>query len=171
MIDDHARKLTSQDPIPKNLGDESTIKQVREWLNECMKSHTESLSTDGQTPMPHFPLPTRVIDVGTGSEPVAKLFQPVSIMHEKYITLSYCWGRQRFLTTLLLNIQAHFQGLEESRLPQTFIDAFKITRQLGFRYIWIDALCIIQDSLEDKIVEIGAMENSKFNVTPGLAHF
>lgn len=34
-------------------------------------------------------------------------------------------------------------------LPQSFRDAVKITRRLGQRYLWIDALCIIQDSIED----------------------
>ncbi|KAF8858560.1 HET-domain-containing protein [Acephala macrosclerotiorum] len=34
-------------------------------------------------------------------------------------------------------------------LPKTFSEAIKATRKLGVRYIWIDSLCIIQDSLED----------------------
>ena len=34
-------------------------------------------------------------------------------------------------------------------LPQTLKDAISSTRMLGCRYIWIDALCIIQDDPED----------------------
>jgi hypothetical protein len=34
-------------------------------------------------------------------------------------------------------------------LSQTHLDSIKITRGLGYRYIWIDSLCIIQDSPED----------------------
>ncbi|KAL8855860.1 MAG: hypothetical protein Q9178_007521 [Gyalolechia marmorata] len=34
-------------------------------------------------------------------------------------------------------------------LPRTFQDAIVITRKLGLRYIWIDSLCILQDSRED----------------------
>jgi hypothetical protein len=34
-------------------------------------------------------------------------------------------------------------------LPQTFRDAISITRRLGVQYLWIDSLCIIQDSEED----------------------
>jgi Heterokaryon incompatibility protein (HET) len=112
-------------------------------LNECLTTHPESLSHDGQS-LPHrFPLPTRVIDVGTESEPIAKIFQPPSVIHEQYITLSYCWGKQRFLTSVSANIAAHMKRLPESNLPQTFTDAIETTRQLGFRYLWIDALCII----------------------------
>lgn len=36
-----------------------------------------------------------------------------------------------------------------SDLPPLFQDAVIITRQLGLRYLWIDSLCIIQDSLRD----------------------
>jgi hypothetical protein len=34
-------------------------------------------------------------------------------------------------------------------LQKTFKDAVTVTHQLGFRYLWIDSLCIIQDSVAD----------------------
>ncbi|KAF2646878.1 HET-domain-containing protein [Massarina eburnea CBS 473.64] len=34
-------------------------------------------------------------------------------------------------------------------LPRKFRDAINVTRQIGIRYIWIDALCIVQDPFED----------------------
>jgi hypothetical protein len=40
-------------------------------------------------------------------------------------------------------------GLRLSQLPQTLADAIHITRSLGVQYLWVDALCIIQDSVED----------------------
>ncbi|KAE9367909.1 HET-domain-containing protein [Stipitochalara longipes BDJ] len=42
-------------------------------------------------------------------------------------------------------------------LPQTIQDAVTVTRRLNIRYLWVDALCIIQDSLIDKAIEIDAM--------------
>ncbi|KAK3171912.1 hypothetical protein OEA41_003996 [Lepraria neglecta] len=46
-------------------------------------------------------------------------------------------------------------------LPGTFKDAIKVTRKLrsafGVSYIWIDALCVIQDSVEDWQQESSAM--------------
>jgi hypothetical protein len=42
-------------------------------------------------------------------------------------------------------------------LPPTFQDAVHITRRLGFKYLWIDSLCIIQDSPEDWNQESGQM--------------
>lgn len=34
-------------------------------------------------------------------------------------------------------------------LPKTFKEAIYLVRSLGICYIWIDSLCIIQDSVED----------------------
>lgn len=36
-------------------------------------------------------------------------------------------------------------------LPPTIQDALRVTQTLGFQYIWIDALCIMQDSEDDKL--------------------
>jgi Heterokaryon incompatibility protein (HET) len=44
-----------------------------------------------------------------------------------------------------------------SELPKAFQDAMQITKYLGLRYIWIDSLCIIQDSKEDRQREAGLM--------------
>ena len=40
-------------------------------------------------------------------------------------------------------------GMALSALPKTFRDAVQIARHLGFNYLWIDSLCIMQDSAED----------------------
>ena len=70
--------------------------------------------------------------------------------HEPYIALSYVWGEGKPYTTKLSNIMLHRNhgGLERSleELPRVFHDAFNLVRCLGVRYIWIDSLCIVQDS-------------------------
>ncbi|RMJ13933.1 hypothetical protein CDV36_006428 [Fusarium kuroshium] len=43
------------------------------------------------------------------------------------------------------NIDELRKEIPIEELSQTFRDAFATTRQLGFRYIWIDSLCIMQD--------------------------
>lgn len=42
--------------------------------------------------------------------------------------------------------------------PLTFRDAILITRRLGYQYLWIDSLCIIQDSIEDWQREAASMD-------------
>ncbi|PWY82694.1 HET-domain-containing protein [Aspergillus eucalypticola CBS 122712] len=50
------------------------------------------------------------------------------------------------------------EGLDEETLPPTIRDALATTRNLSIPYLWIDALCIIQDSEEDKTKEIAQMK-------------
>lgn len=40
-------------------------------------------------------------------------------------------------------------GFPSSELPKTFQDAIVVSRRLQIKYLWIDSLCILQDSPED----------------------
>lgn len=75
------------------------------------------------------------------------------------MTLSYCWGSKEFLKLTLSTNKKLVEGMKISDLPKTFQDAIHLTRSLGIRYLWIDALCIIQDSLEDFSEEARGMSN------------
>ncbi|KAK3935203.1 heterokaryon incompatibility protein-domain-containing protein [Diplogelasinospora grovesii] len=57
----------------------------------------------------------------------------------------------------LLNQGVFKRGITVSELPKTIQDAIYVTRNLGVRYLWVDALCILQDSDVDKSVQIGLM--------------
>ncbi|CCF41923.1 heterokaryon incompatibility protein [Colletotrichum higginsianum] len=65
------------------------------------------------------------------------------------------------------------EGIRIGDLQQTVRDAIAVTRRLGFRYLWIDALCIIQDCNADKDREIGNMamiyKNAAVTVAAGTA--
>lgn len=71
--------------------------------------------------------------------------------HANYAALSWRWGpREKHPPkTLWENLQERTEGNWKSSLPPLFTDAIKFTRKLGLNYLWIDALCIIQDSAED----------------------
>jgi hypothetical protein len=43
-------------------------------------------------------------------------------------------------------------------LPPAFRDAIKVTRRMGYRYLWIDSLYILQDSYEDWEMESALMQ-------------
>ncbi|MCJ1318206.1 hypothetical protein MMC15_003534 [Xylographa vitiligo] len=66
------------------------------------------------------------------------------------------------------NIHEMERSIPMSILPPLFQDAVVITRKLGFRHLWIDSLCIIQDSPEDWDHEVTQMGNiyarSSFNI-------
>lgn len=74
-----------------------------------------------------------------------------------YLALSHCWGRKPFLVTREENIKEFKKGVPISSLAPNFRDAIFVTHQLGFRYIWIDSLCIIQGSAEDWLLEAPTM--------------
>jgi hypothetical protein len=61
------------------------------------------------------------------------------------------------LTTVTKNIEDRMRSIAMNLLPATFRDAVTITRNLRLRYIWIDSLCIIQDSKEDWEFEAARM--------------
>jgi len=63
-----------------------------------------------------------------------------------YIALSHCWGSHQPLTTTTATLAARQAAIPLASMPLTFQHALLVTRKLGFRHIWIDSLCIIQDS-------------------------
>ncbi|KAJ4375897.1 hypothetical protein N0V83_001175 [Neocucurbitaria cava] len=128
-------------PVDEDLGAESNYTVAREWLNECKASHPNCLANT--TPE----LPTRVID--TGADGTHIRVHQSNGRRAEYTALSHCWGG--FIASVLssTNLEELQQSLDFSTLPPNFQDAIIITRQLGIRYLWIDSLCIIQDSKQD----------------------
>jgi hypothetical protein len=65
------------------------------------------------------------------------------------MTLSHCWGKQPIFTLTTDNYATMLQRIPHSRLQQAFRDAISVTQRAKIDYLWIDSLCIIQDSVED----------------------
>lgn len=110
-------------------------------------------------------MPSRLIDVGLnkGSEQ-PRLFvldrDDSSVLQaawRPYLTLSHCWGESHVLKLVQANIDELRRSLPVKSLPKTFQDAFEVTRALGYQYLWIDSLCIVQDSEDDWKREAGRM--------------
>lgn len=81
----------------------------------------------------------------------------------EYVVLSYVWGTNDQLRLLQDNFATFTKpfGLENqtSNLPTTISDAMTLTKELGNRYLWVDALCIIQDDPADLAVQIQHMND------------
>lgn len=84
---------------------------------------------------------------------------------ERYVALSYVWGQTKQLHLVQRTLSAFKtpgalstddQGLG-TRISKTVSDAISLCRELGERYLWVDTLCIIQDSPRDKMWQIGRM--------------
>lgn len=105
---------------------------------------------------PH--LPTRVLDVGqVGDSPSVRLHIPGKNQRDKYLALSYCWGGKQPFVTNTQNLETMKSEFPVSELPPALRDAVQVTRSLGIRFLWIDALCVMQDSPVDKSREIARM--------------
>jgi len=70
-------------------------------------------------------------------------------MTGSYIALSHCWGGNSHVQTTIATRPEYLSRIKLDILPKTFADAIQTVRQLGIRYLWIDSLCIIQDSPND----------------------
>lgn len=103
-------------------------------------------------------LPKRLLDLGPGlSNFSIRLFEPDADFIEPYMTLSHRWGRVQLTSTTKSNKMERYEEIKLEELPKTFLDAVKITRCLGVRFLWIDSLCIVQDDPEDWEVEASQM--------------
>ncbi len=87
----------------------------------------------------------------------------------EFLTLSHCWGDGNIFKLQKGNIEHLKREIPVDQLSQTFRDAMAITEAAGFRYLWIDSLCIIQDCKEDWAKEAGLMALVYGNATLNLA--
>lgn len=123
-------------------------------------------------------MPSRTINIGPsdGSQ------QPFLAIHgpgarssdtEPWAALSHRWGSPHPLSTITSNLNGFSSGTPMGLLPRTFRDAIHATRRLGIRHIWIDSLCIPQDSKEDWAQEAQQMaqvyRNALVNICPNAA--
>lgn len=90
-----------------------------------------------------------------------------------YGTLSYCWGPDKFTMLTSANLSSFHINIPAEELPATFNDGVNISRRLGLDFIWIDALCIIQDDYADWLRESTRMASvyggSYVNITASSA--
>ncbi|KAK9794416.1 hypothetical protein SCARD494_05486 [Seiridium cardinale] len=100
-------------------------------------------------------------DVGSTLNPRLRLVETRTSLKEKYIAPSHCWGKlredQKFCAEKANMVQIKHH-IDYTRLPKTFKDAVRCTRELGVQYLWIDSICIVQDDKKDWQAESQKME-------------
>lgn len=110
---------------------------ARTWLATCCDSHEDCRNKKAYRP------PTRLISIE--HDAVSLVITENLQSPPQYATLSYCWGQQPFTKLTRENIRSFMDRIPRDELPPTFTDAFEVARQLEIHYIWIDALCIVQN--------------------------
>ncbi|KAF3069549.1 hypothetical protein CFAM422_007493 [Trichoderma lentiforme] len=94
-------------------------------------------------------------------------YQPVSLISQgikgRYCALSYCWGKatanSSFYKTTKANLLSHENAMPLHELPATLRDTIVVARNLGFQYIWINAICIVQDNRVEWAHEVANMQH------------
>lgn len=100
--------------------------------------------------------PKRLLHIGPDGKSL-KLLTYTGANHLQYAALSHCWGKSRPLSSTEPTLASREAGIEWSCLPKTFQDAAIMAFRLGMEYLWIDALCILQDSASDWAEESSKM--------------
>ncbi|CZR63565.1 uncharacterized protein PAC_13462 [Phialocephala subalpina] len=138
---------------PKNPTHEARRQQT--WIQECIQSHSACSWSQDKAPF----LPSRLVDVR--SYPSLRLIpaQELSCVDRRFAALSYRWGK--FMPeegmTKTATVEKRMRGISLKRLPRTLRDAIEVTRSLSIPFIWIDALCIVQDDRLDWENELQSM--------------
>ncbi|KAK5997745.1 hypothetical protein PT974_00102 [Cladobotryum mycophilum] len=123
------------------------INACQEWHVDCKRTVSGNIMDDSDAPE----LPSRILHI-KGER--VKLVESKG-QRGRYATLSHCWGPsdKQPLKTTRANLPAHIEGIPWSNIPKTFQDAITVADRVGFQYIWIDSLCIVQDDREEWLKE------------------
>ncbi|KFA55973.1 hypothetical protein S40293_04029 [Stachybotrys chartarum IBT 40293] len=133
----------------------------RYWVEECSRKHS-SCSLNRSDFMP-----TRLLDLGVDeNDKISVCYPSRDGKVERYCTLSHTWGGvEDALQLRTTNIDALQKGVPLRSLPKTFREAAIVVRALTIRYLWIDSLCILQDSVDDWTREASMMGSVYANTT------
>ncbi|KAK1778434.1 heterokaryon incompatibility protein-domain-containing protein [Copromyces sp. CBS 386.78] len=154
---------------------EQSWNQALEWINNC-RSH--ALCNAAEIMDCHDRRPARLIAVGRPGDTHVRIIETagLAVSETPFMSLSHCWGKNGVPTQLLRDDYNRFlnEGIKLTELPPTFRDAIDVTRRLNMvPYIWIDSLCIIQDSKQDWDEESVKMQyvyrNSVLNLAAGAS--
>jgi len=134
-----------------------TFEMAYHWIQACdtthdCQSHGPWLE-EGTIPTP----PARLLDLSPIGNTLDIRIVDVNAAEPppRYSTLSYCWGANPNVSyvTTAATLELRKRCLEYKILPLTIQHAIEISRRIGLRYLWVDALCIIQDSEDDWKIE------------------
>jgi hypothetical protein len=126
-------------PSANTTSHPEVLRLARKWLNQCLTAHPECQPSNKTW------FPPRLIDISRDGSPrliLTDIDRPLGC----YATLSHCWGtKPTFYMLTQWTLEAMLHDIPVIKLAQNFQDAIFVARELKFRYLWIDSLCIMQD--------------------------
>ncbi|KAK8052267.1 hypothetical protein PG993_003652 [Apiospora rasikravindrae] len=147
-----------------STGSPEALVWVRECLQQCVQCHTGCRVS---APAEQW-RPTRLVQFTDSRAKLVTIHEDV-YPSAPYATLSHCWGGASIVCCTLGTIDQMRSNIDIEALPLTFRHALRVIAAIGIDYIWIDSLCIIQDSAEDWGIEAMTMTKVYANATVNLA--
>lgn len=142
-------------PTGRIIQPEVNIGLLMKWYTTCLRAHKDTCEQPSWLgPEKAWPQNLRLVDVTQHCIVDAP-------DRCTYFTLSYVWGSEHapFQCTSHNLATLEIPGaLDVNLLPKTIANAIYLTRALGARYLWIDRLCVLQDSDADKAVQLPQMD-------------
>ncbi|OTA65273.1 HET-domain-containing protein [Hypoxylon sp. EC38] len=174
FLDDAASVDIASRPYELDYSSPASIEFARSCIRSCQRDHRDCRrQVDDMTDQ----LGPELIDPNSIPSRLLQLVIKDSMLHAKLIgrglpsaipketvsrqgfaILSYCWGGDQPVQLTRHSIGRLGDGIPISQLPKTLRDAAWLTNEIGLDYLWIDALCVVQDDIEDKHHEIPRME-------------
>jgi hypothetical protein len=154
LLADDAPQGASVLSLARQLRPEISLRRVKRWLRSCDQKHLCGRRENFRTG-DHGGHNFRLIDTWSNS------IVPATV-DQRYMALSYVWGAEfGGLKLLKTNCDAllcdgSLRG-SNVNLSRTIRDAMRLVSSLGYRYLWVDALCILQDDAIDKANNISRM--------------
>ena len=138
------------------VGEKVDISRIRGWMENCACLHGPKCNP----PQPHM---IESLDSSLLLVDVKRMRLAVCGWASRYVALSYVWGSSQGLKSIKANVD-HLQkdgAIRElwGELPQAIKDAIELTDAMGEMYLWVDALCIIQDDSCSKAIYIARMNH------------
>jgi hypothetical protein len=148
--------------LAPSTGSGLSLAFTKQWIEACTSTHPECHRAKAAK------LPTRLIQLFDNGG-IRLYARPEINSRLEYVTLSHCWGTFETLKLTKSNVDTFRESIPIENLCKTFQDAILATRALGFKYLWIDSLCIIQDDDVDWRQESALMSEVYGNAIVNIA--
>ncbi|KAH7077845.1 heterokaryon incompatibility protein-domain-containing protein [Paraphoma chrysanthemicola] len=152
--------------VSSSFQDENFLDLPRKWYHDCNDNHHLCKPPDSTF------RPTRLMEI-LDDDATRLVLSSGHVTDEPYISFSHCWGKAKTLKLLQCNMSRLLDKIRIAELPTSYKEAISVCRSMGFRYIWIDSFCIIQDSRSDWQQEALTMkdvyQNSALNLCASAA--
>jgi Heterokaryon incompatibility protein (HET) len=161
LLGPNSAELDTKHIVPTNSASDLCFENIRSWLAECSRHDKCKSQREAR-------LPKRILEVPSDpSSPIRLCLSDGRI--GSYLALSSCRGDANIAKLTGQTLSEFENAINPSLLARSFQDAITITRRLGFRYLWIDALCILQDNQSDWVEQSLHMKSIYGNATLTIA--